>query len=994
MSIRATTSGSGSFGGIAPGWNVSEYTTPVTIGESAGGTGNVSFNAKANDDTLFLVNNEIVTVEETLGTIAGVVTSVSQTGLNASIAHNTKLAALDANLEIPALGAGGVVPAIDIVSQLTKRDILLTEDTGYFYSLTGHSQGFDSDGNPATQKFFDGQEYIYIEFGGDGSNDIILRYEGQIGAINGSGFFAADDKIYASAVKGDYFDDNESITSSRVYFKTLLDTSQLFFSAGSTLPVSNSFEGSYFFSLSFDKATSTVYLTGKYVSGGTQVNLTDTTSLSSLDLDKEIAVFIEFRRPSGYSGTHVINYVVANTDNYASAVSDSQTYTAVRAKGSSWTISNSSTSNKSGVRSLYRVEDRGLPTGTFIETDRNHVLNPSFKSGIANWSSINGGVLSASTTGRTDSASLKVTSPAPTATRGASYRLNVDPTFPLSETNISAYVRGENSLQTTIVLTVEEYDANNNLIYNHNQYDGRAQVSTFGGTQWATVSRYISRFPGTAYFIINITSYANDFYIDDVMVSKGFSPYIVPEYFDGDTTDTAEYNYSYLPNGSSLKEVSASALNREYQAPESYTYSQINLGGPVPATNSNGWQYIQDACAVYEEEVAVINNMIMVRPIGQNVVEIDNIVGAPTVTPTIVLSGRNVEVNYSDAELVNNGILYNARTDSNRVLTVEAGERTTTKVSINSSPTIINKPIRSSTAWFNDVPTAGLYAVSSTTVVIPDNLWERHGGDIQVAVSEDDPRSLDITIIGPDTLGNIFGGETALYPGPYKIGYNADDKEYAALSVTGYGVRFEENTLKLATAADPDKVSQDVAKSITNPFVDTLERAYDRGIWASVNASGPVVTMSGTIPVNNVDGFGLVAGSLIRYRDSIYRITDATIGNIGVNFNAVRHVTVGDVDALWASDTVEKFDLMWVGLDTSDEVIAPLRYIGDDESVLMFLDTDVNPYYDFTGEPEISVFPDTDYNPYYVEGGNLEGEDEILLDQDDNPYDGGDGYGS
>ena len=39
MSIKAVTSGSGSFGNIVPGWSVSEYATPVTIGESAGGTG-------------------------------------------------------------------------------------------------------------------------------------------------------------------------------------------------------------------------------------------------------------------------------------------------------------------------------------------------------------------------------------------------------------------------------------------------------------------------------------------------------------------------------------------------------------------------------------------------------------------------------------------------------------------------------------------------------------------------------------------------------------------------------------------------------------------------------------------------------------------------------------------------------------------------------------------------------------------------------------------
>jgi hypothetical protein len=200
-------------------------------------------------------------------------------------------------------------------------------------------------------------------------------------------------------------------------------------------------------------------------------------------------------------------------------------------------------------------------------------------------------------------------------------------------------------------------------------------------------------------------------------------------------------------------------------------------------------------------------------------------------------------------------------------------------------------------------------------------------------------------------------------------------------------VRTKPQILKIRTAADDTKVAQDIAKTINNPFITTKQAAYDRGEWAIVEASGPKVTLNASIPVTSVQGFGLVAGSLIHYRDSIYRVTDATIGNLVVSFNASRHVTVDDFDLVWAGKTVGSHDLMWLGYDTADQVIAPLRYIGDNESVLMFLDTDVNPYYDFTGEPEISVFQDTDTNPYYEEGGNLEGEDTIKLDTDENPYD-------
>jgi len=257
--------------------------------------------------------------------------------------------------------------------------------------------------------------------------------------------------------------------------------------------------------------------------------------------------------------------------------------------------------------------------------------------------------------------------------------------------------------------------------------------------------------------------------------------------------------------------------------------------------------------------------------------------------------------------------------------------------------------------------------------------------------------AIDIILTGPSSADGTFnetpavspGGEPtpAEYPGPYKVAYTADGTDYAALSITATGVRTKPQILKIRTAADDLKVAQDIAKTINNPFIATKQSAYDRGEWAIVEASGPKVTLNGSIPVASVQGFGLVAGSLIHYRDSIYRVTDATIGNLVVSFNASRHVTVDDFDLVWAGKTVGSHDLMWEGYDTADQVIAPLRYIGDNESVLMFLDTDVTPYYDFTGEPEISVFQDTDTNPYYEEGGNLEGEDEIRLDTDENPYD-------
>ena len=1000
MGINVTMSGSGDIGDITPGWSVSEYATPVVIGESGGGTGSVSFNARATDESLFIVNNDITTTEENLGYITGVVNSVSQNGINVNVAHNTRLSLLDADLDIPALGAGGVVPALDIVDQLTKRDIILNSDRGYFYSLRGHSQGFDKDGAPAKVREFDGVEYGQIIFDADQTNDEIFYYKGQIGAVYASDFFVRDNQIWAGTVDGDWFPNEDGLTSSRIFFKTLLGDETINLTMGSLLYLDNDFEGTYYFTVTLDKAAQELYVTGEYIAGGTTSPIYDTVSLSALDLDSELGFFFEFKRPNAFSGAHVINAIVCNTSDYTNYENISVSYTSARAGGTKWRIykySATAPAVKSGLRSLYRADDSGLPASGFATVAVNYIKNPSFEVNANSWTPGAGTTLAVETGGYVGAKRLVASS----ATGSVSFSQRIDATYDDVNNFDAARIifTGDTGQFTSASISIKQYGSSDNLLSDTltSPYWNADSGST-SAAAWTQIYVPFTLVPGVAYFTFSITGFTSapskKVYFDAAMVTRSGNPFAYGQYFDGDTTDTTEYNYTYDVDGTSLQQVSLGALNREYENPITFNYSEINLGGPVPAASSNGWQYIQDACAAYGEELALVSDNIVVRPLGQNSINIDNIVGAPTVTPRIILGGRKVEIVHYDSRNVDNGEIYNARNDDNRIVTVKANETVTTTVSTSSNAFIVNKPTRVSTIPAGGTMAPGTYAVSSSTVVIPNNLWEIYGGSINIEVSEDDPSALDITLVGPTTLNNIFGESGALYPGPYKLAFTADGTDYASLSVTGSGVLYEENVLQLQTGADPDKVSQEIARTVTNPFIDSLERAYDRGVWAANIASGPTVTLSGTIAVSELQSFGFAAGSLISYRDSIYRVTDVNIGNLAVSFNATRHVTVEDFDTLWAGKTVGTHDLMWLSYDTSDQNIAPLRYVGDNESVLMFLDTDVNPYYDFTGEPEISVFPDTDFNPYYQDGGNLEGEDPIYLDDDTNPYDGGDGYGS
>ena len=780
MTIEVNVEGAGELGEIAPGWSVQEYATPIVIGETSGGTGQVSLTASAKPTSLFVVNNNIVTVDDSLGEVTGVVKSVSQTGSSVNVTHGTALAIFDANFDIPALGAGGMLPVMDLASQLSGRDKLCVPSDGYFYSLQGHSAGFDILGDVAKPVYTDGS---YTAYDNSTGQFYPVYYRQQYGSIWASTFTVDSGKVYATTIAGDHFSNEEAINTSRLAFKTKLDAPLSW--AFEALPDDSNFGSGQEITISCTTA-GVLTASGRYRAGGMVQDFLQSADLSlSLDVTQELVFFIQYQRP--HSGNlYNLNIRICNADNYA----------------------------------------------IFVE------INQDFTADISYWN---------------------------------------------NNWNASGQIRA---------------------LYRHQGFDLGA---------WAPA---------------------------------------------------------------------------EYENPVTYLVSvPIAVGNPVAAQPaSNLWEYMQQACAFFQNEIAAINGTVVVRDIDTIPIDVDNHTPI-TVTPTIALSGRNVEIVYSNSKHVSNAELYNAREDDNRVISVKASETVKTTVTVAGTIASVNLPSYSS----SPIAGVGQYKISDAKGnPVPIRLWNNFGGRLRVDTVDGVPNAIEVTFIGPtSTTGefNEVSGDPSkpLYPGPYKLAYTADGTDYAALSITGSGILSTEETLKLRTAADPDKTAQDVAKTIKNPFVNTLAEAYDRGLPAAVEASGPRVTITGTLPVSAVYGFGFTAGSRIYYLDSIYRVTEATIGVLGVSFTATRHVTVGDFDSFWNGRTVGTHDLLWEGFDASDHSIRPLWFIGDDEPVVLMLDEDFNPYYTFIGQPEISVFFDTDGVPYYVEG-DLENAEPVYLDVDENPY--------
>ena len=71
--------------------------------------------------------------------------------------------------------------------------------------------------------------------------------------------------------------------------------------------------------------------------------------------------------------------------------------------------------------------------------------------------------------------------------------------------------------------------------------------------------------------------------------------------------------------------------------------------------------------------------------------------------------------------------------------------------------------------------------------------------------------------------------------------------------------------------------------------------------------------------------FWRAPGSLVRYRDSQYRVTSVRMNGLQVTVTAELFVRVEESDALWTGDPVEDRDAIWVGRKAKDGVIASLR---------------------------------------------------------------------
>lgn len=148
MSTEITMQGSGTVGAVSS-WSFTEAASPTIAGESNPNVGTLSIAAASTDESKFIVNNAVTITSDEIGEVEGTVSSVTVSGPSASLNVTSALQKFNADFTILPVTGGTMTQAADLLTQLSgTKYCTLNYASGRYWSLQGHSQGFQNDGSP------------------------------------------------------------------------------------------------------------------------------------------------------------------------------------------------------------------------------------------------------------------------------------------------------------------------------------------------------------------------------------------------------------------------------------------------------------------------------------------------------------------------------------------------------------------------------------------------------------------------------------------------------------------------------------------------------------------------------------------------------------------------------------------------------------------------------------------------------------------------------
>lgn len=309
------------------------------------------------------------------------------------------------------------------------------------------------------------------------------------------------------------------------------------------------------------------------------------------------------------------------------------------------------------------------------------------------------------------------------------------------------------------------------------------------------------------------------------------------------------------------------------------------------------WTKLNELASATRTEIVVLSGVRTIRDLASVDQAITSWSQIPAFDVSTLGSAQSLNVVYQGIEndLGLSRLLYDAHSDNNRILSVTAGKVETFTLPIEGTATYVEPP--SATDSLADLLNPSLQ-ISYYMISGADDLpvvaaqWSSYGGSLTAVAA--DATGITVTLTGPTE-------EIPGVPGPYKVAVSDGSSSYATLRLWGSGVVGEPKTLVRHTGADPEKVTQESANTITNYFVNTKTDAYEASTWAASYAGGPAAMLNGALPLQDCTGFGVTPGARIEDSQAKWRIGTTSITNTTLGLTTLAHTTNQDLVDIWGA---------------------------------------------------------------------------------------------
>jgi hypothetical protein len=241
----------------------------------------------------------------------------------------------------------------------------------------------------------------------------------------------------------------------------------------------------------------------------------------------------------------------------------------------------------------------------------------------------------------------------------------------------------------------------------------------------------------------------------------------------------------------------------------------------TPGYEGDLWVFLKQACSTYGIEVNLINNTIYVQPIRQREVNIESI-SNETYNLSDVDLAQSFNVAYYNYSEETNALAYprGGWTPEITVYQVESGETLVVDIPVDGYLTSVDQPVAQDLVAKNYSGSTSVYSASGNDgLPVTAEFWNDFGGSVTAELKQNNT-VIELTIVGPD------------FPAlsPYSLGVSDGSTSYSTLRIIGDGVFFERKLLKVNTGVTPSISARELGPEIDNPFVNTLEQAWDVGV--------------------------------------------------------------------------------------------------------------------------------------------------------------------